>query len=1742
MKKLFTKIGLQSLMSLYDLIIGLKKTFRSWIFLLWFALTSLCLIPGTAPAQFTTLTNEQLVNTTTAGEQWVYFWSIRSVAMKPDGGYVVAWIDNGGLDGQAQGIFGQMFDATGTKVGTEFQVNTTTSGSQTDVTVAVAPDGSFLIGWDGPGISQDVFAQLFTKDGVKKGTEFLLSTTVNGNQKYPEVQFYPDGTFLAAFADGSNSSKLQKFDADGRTIGLETTIISGVIDGISINQDKTVLITFDDANDVWAQLFDINLQPLAAATRINTTTAGIQRYLIGRVDAEGNMVFVWESDGQDGSGIGIYYKMYWANFTLRKDETAVTSNVTNNQTEPKVAVEYGGRFVIAWTDDNNLDGGGTAGGITGNSVRMREFDTNGNPVGSEYQVNQSITGNQSFPVIDVNAAGKFVVDWEGNGTQSGQIDAYGVYTRLFQLSQTGTTSLSVAPTATVQGDEVTITMTITNGSNPLTNVDANPLSVSGTNGVFATLVSGPTPPSVGTLGAGGTQVFTWIYRVTTMEKDGVLLFGGNAHSDGGAIFPFAVSNIISVKTALFINDLTSPNLIVDSNVPSQPDQGPRVFTIGAKITNSGLNDLTDVIIRIGDGTTAGTFPVTTMTLAQTNNTYQGSFSLLPLAGTSTCTRPIGTMGGAKPVIAGGIDFNGDNVVNTSDDGTLNNGRKVIDGRVDVNGDLAVNNLDDLPRPPGLFYGYREPAIIDGYVDTNGDGIISALDNDNYGGETLNVYWQVVYQVLDASGQPTYGNCNDFTDDLRYNWTVWIEGKDGAVTRTDEYTEFAKCRCEISANANKLVPNPGGFISSGPPLIIAGKVDVNSDGTITTADDGPYYGKTVIDGLIDYDGSGTVTTADDGLLGNGFNVIDGYLDVNKDGVISATDNGVPAQVGQTITFTIHNATFGSVGAGFDENRDNLWDQDFWYQPVGETTWPATSFRLVDIQSDVTGSGGGNPLNGITTHYDNEPYLSRLIGDLSGTFDATYTYTFLVIAEAASGGVLVPYQEAASGTNNEKYNGDYGISESVYTNPPNLDFSKQGSPKPTLANGITTWTMTYTNLSTEASVGYPLTGNGVVVEDAIPANTTYVAGSATCGSPNYPCTRYYSTDFGVNYSTVEPLLASSVTNLRWHIEVPVPPLGVGTVSFQTRIIDCNAISLTNTANLRLGNGPIIKTASDQVNVVHNKWIGLSTDWTSAANWDSGLVPSCDPPVDAYIPVLPGATPNYPVIPYTVTQNFAENIFIENGAQLTLEPGANLTVCECVDIEGPCGLYLKSDAVHGNASFVTSQDGPPITYGTNGYARVEVWLTACDYDPLTEAGCWHYVTPSVTNEVARVFQLDYLKTWIEPTGQWSDYITSIQVPLVPFEGYAVSNRESGVRTFYGHLNDGTVQKSLTRTTEDPVVSPPNVGWGWNLVGNPYPSEIDLNSPLGWTNVDPAVYYFDQSAGNYVLYAIPSYTSPYAIPSTGCRYIPSMQGFFVHVFDGGPPDYNNLSGTITFNDDNRTTTDCADLFYKDEPADQLLLKAEGSTGLNDQAIVYFRPEVTTGFDYGFDFLKLYGFQGAPQLCAVTSDDVRLSVEGIPFAGKNTVVPLEFSVETNGTGDYSIKASKLETFPTGTTITLEDKKTQATQELTANPVYNFSYVNGDDPARFLLHFYNPLFGIEDHGKNMDMQIYSYSHDIYLQDFTGNPEKGEMFLYNMMGQEVAHKHVSAISLNKYTLNLPNGYYIVRVITKDKTYNSKVYLD
>lgn len=140
-------------------------------------------------------------------------------------------------DGSLNGIFGQVFNANG-KVGTEFQVNTYTTGAQYRAEVKGLADGGFVVLWQsnagvwGADKSAGIFGQRFDAAGAPVGVEFHVNSTTEDAQEYPQIVAMDDGGFLAVWASGANKTSkspedgyyLQRYAADGTTVGEETWI------------------------------------------------------------------------------------------------------------------------------------------------------------------------------------------------------------------------------------------------------------------------------------------------------------------------------------------------------------------------------------------------------------------------------------------------------------------------------------------------------------------------------------------------------------------------------------------------------------------------------------------------------------------------------------------------------------------------------------------------------------------------------------------------------------------------------------------------------------------------------------------------------------------------------------------------------------------------------------------------------------------------------------------------------------------------------------------------------------------------------------------------------------------------------------------------------------------------------------------------------------------------------------------------------------------------------------------------------------------------------------------------------------------------------------------------------------------------------------------------------------------------------------------------------------------------------
>ncbi|MGL4973909.1 MAG: calcium-binding protein, partial [Bosea sp. (in: a-proteobacteria)] len=410
---------------------------------------------------------ETLVNTTTASNQY------NSVTTKlTGGGYVVTWISTG-QDGSDLGIYMQRYNAAGTKLGGETLVNTTTADAQIEPTVAALNGGGYVVIWssnnqDGDGYG--VYMQLHDASGTKVGTEALVNTVTALNQSLPSVAALSGGGYVVSWTsinqDGSNAGIfMQRYDAAGTKLGVET-LVNTTTAGLQF--DPTVIaltgggyvVSWQSFSQdgggfgVYMQRYNSSGVAQGTETLVNTTTANDQSRPCAAALADGSFVMIWTSLAQDGSAEGVYMQRYSALGVKLGVETRVNTATTNNQFEPSVSALSDGGYVVTWTSSFQ-DG-------SGQGVYMQRYDASGTAQGAETRVNTTIPSDQLQSSVSGLQGGGYVVTWTANNQDGG---GFGIYQRLYlaidQIEVAATTNYTGQSLANKNGIAFTAAATAT---------------------------------------------------------------------------------------------------------------------------------------------------------------------------------------------------------------------------------------------------------------------------------------------------------------------------------------------------------------------------------------------------------------------------------------------------------------------------------------------------------------------------------------------------------------------------------------------------------------------------------------------------------------------------------------------------------------------------------------------------------------------------------------------------------------------------------------------------------------------------------------------------------------------------------------------------------------------------------------------------------------------------------------------------------------------------------------------------------------------------------------------------------------------------------------------------------------------------------------------------------------------------------------------------------------------------------
>lgn len=585
-------------------------------------------------------------------------------------------------------------------------------------------------------------------------------------------------------------------------------------------------------------------------------------------------------------------------------------------------------------------------------------------------------------------------------------------------------------------------------------------------------------------------------------------------------------------------------------------------------------------------------------------------------------------------------------------------------------------------------------------------------------------------------------------------------------------------------------------------------------------------------------------------------------------------------------------------------------------------------------------------------------------------------------------------------------------------------------------------------------------------------------------------------------------------------------------------CSAIAANRTGSAVITGGKI--------------WSGVTnTDWNTASNWSGGTIPTNTDCV-----IIPN-TVNKPIISGTGYVGYAKNLTVHNNAKLTVNPNNSLSVVDWVTINAGGDLILEDDA-----SLV--QINNSANTGIAHIKKTSQPMYRLDYtywnSPVTTAS--GFTVGNLTSGTNQIYR--YTPTVANGSGTWSGLSTGTVmnptfgvIARAPGSFPSTGPKQTFTVNFTGTPNNGIINMPIAMGTDANLGSTTPSGGStlvtdaddeWNLIGNPYPSAIDivsfLTDPANVPVVDGTIYLWthntapntttqDPFYGNYVYnYTVNDYatvnfmgtTTTTAAVSGGpapSQYIPSGQSFFISAESNGTVSFKNSMRVINNNSNfNRVANENRE--NNGFETQRLWLNLSNNNGGFSQILVGYAQGATLGWDRGFDGETLAG--NAVKFYSLGANK-KLTIQGRPWPFvQEDIVPL--GLKATAQGNYTIGIDHFDTQFNDANIYLEDKLLNIIHNLKSAP-YSFTSAVGTFDNRFVLRY------TENTLSNNDPSVLENSVVIYTDDklnvtSTLEPIK-EVMVYDILGRVlVQNTKVNSNTFTAATLNPTQTTLIVKV--------------
>ncbi len=250
-----------------------------------------------------------VVNSTTAGYQ-----GKPTIAMDPTGNFVIAWQS---ADASGNGIYFQRYNSAGVAQGSETIANTTTAENQQEPSAAMDGSGNFLITWSS--FAQDttvsnygIYGRIFDNTGTATTSEILINTTTSGTQDNSSASATKNAGYVVSWTsfnqDGDRAGVYaQMLLSDGSFYDVETKMNTRTTDyqqipSVASNRlEEDIIVAWQDGlrssaathdgsdYGVYSQLFDATdvTPPNAVCQNITVYLDGAGNATITAADVDG---------------------------------------------------------------------------------------------------------------------------------------------------------------------------------------------------------------------------------------------------------------------------------------------------------------------------------------------------------------------------------------------------------------------------------------------------------------------------------------------------------------------------------------------------------------------------------------------------------------------------------------------------------------------------------------------------------------------------------------------------------------------------------------------------------------------------------------------------------------------------------------------------------------------------------------------------------------------------------------------------------------------------------------------------------------------------------------------------------------------------------------------------------------------------------------------------------------------------------------------------------------------------------------------------------------------------------------------------------------------------------------------------------------------------------------------------------------------------------------------------------------